>query len=120
MIDGLDRVDIINTIDKKAVRQKEAVHLGYAFNVPGGTMWMDIPWAVMRPEVDQIPGANHNYYTVGRWLDVSNEQYGVTWATLDAPFVEVGGMTMYNIGPQNGPEAWWSTSSRRRCSTPTR
>jgi len=44
VIDGLDRVDIINTLDKTAVREKEGVHLGFAFNVPGGAMRMDIPW----------------------------------------------------------------------------
>jgi hypothetical protein len=106
VVDGLDRVDMTNVVDKQPVRRKEAVHLGYAFNVPGGTMRMDIPWAVVRPEVDQLPGANRNYFSVGRWLDVSNDRYGVTWATLDAPCVEVGAMTIYDIGPQNGPEAW--------------
>ena len=45
MVDGLDRVDIVNVIDKKAVREKEGVHLGFAFNVPDGVMRMDIPWA---------------------------------------------------------------------------
>ena len=35
--------------------QKEGVHLGFAFNVPGGVMRMDIPWAVVRPEIDQMP-----------------------------------------------------------------
>ena len=43
VIDGLDRVDIVNVIDKKPVREKEGVHLGYAFNVPDGVMRMDIP-----------------------------------------------------------------------------
>ena len=106
VVDGLDRVDVIDMLDKMAVRRKEAVHIGYAFNVPGGTVRMDIPWAVVRPEVDQLPGANRNYFTIGRWLDVSNDRYGVTWATLDAPLVELGAMTIYDIGPQNGPEAW--------------
>ena len=54
---------------------------------------MDIPWAVIRPEVDQLPAACKNFFSVGRWADVSNGKYGVTWATLDAPIVEVGGMT---------------------------
>ncbi len=35
VIDGLDRVDIVNTFDKTAVREKEGLHLGFAFNVPG-------------------------------------------------------------------------------------
>ena len=59
-------------LDKKAVREKEGVHLGFAFNVPDGVMRMDIPWAVMRPEVDQMPGACRKWITVGRWVDVSN------------------------------------------------
>ena len=106
VIDGVDRVDIINTLDKTAVREKEGVHLGFAFNVPDGTMRMDIPWAVIRPEIDQLPGACKNWFTVGRWVDVSNREYGVTWATLDAPLVEVGAITAALIGGQNDPNAW--------------
>ena len=49
VVDGLDRVDLVNMIDKKAVREKEGVHLGFAFNVPDGVMRMDIPWAVDAP-----------------------------------------------------------------------
>jgi alpha-mannosidase len=106
VIDGLDRVEIVNTLDKTAVRQKEGVHLGFDFNVPDGVMRMDIPWAVMRPEIDQLPGACKNWFTVGRWVDVSNDRYGVTWATLDAPLVEVGAMSGNLIGSQTNPNAW--------------
>jgi len=108
VIDGLDRLDITNVLDKKAVRRKESVHLGFAFNVPNGTMRMDVPWAVIRPELDQISGACKNWFPVGRWVDVSNHEYGVTWATLDAPIVEVGGLTAeeIGIGPQSNPALW--------------
>jgi len=30
---------------------------------------------------------------VERWVDISNDKYGVTWTTSDAPLVEVGGLT---------------------------
>jgi hypothetical protein len=56
VVDGLDQVDIVNNVDKTAVRAKEAVHLGFAFNVADGVLRIDIPWAVMRPDVDQIAG----------------------------------------------------------------
>ena len=36
VVDGLDYVEIINTVDKLAVRAKEGVHFGFGFNVPGG------------------------------------------------------------------------------------
>ncbi len=83
---------------RKPCVEKESVHLGFAFNVPNGVMRMDIPWAVVRPEIDQMPGACKNWFPVGRWVDVSNRECGVTWATLDAPMVEVGGLTAETIG----------------------
>jgi alpha-mannosidase len=48
---------------------------------------------VIRPEADQIAAANKNYFTVQRWVDVSNENRGITVATIDAPLIEIGGMT---------------------------
>ena len=94
VVDGIGRVDLINVVDKEQARTKESVHFGFAFNVPDGVMRMDIPWAVVRPEADQLPGACKNYFTVGRWVDVSNSDFGVTWATVDAPLVEVGAITV--------------------------
>jgi alpha-mannosidase len=106
VIDGLGQVDVIDVIDKKAIREKEAVHLGFACDVPGGVMRMDIPWGVMRPEDDQIPGSCKNWFSVGRWVDVSNGQYGLTWATLDAPMVEVGAITDDKLGSIPNPDDW--------------
>ncbi len=93
LISGLDRVDIIDTIDKEKIYKQEAVHLGFAFNVPKGVMRMDVPWGVVRPEMDQLAGACKNYFTVQRWVDVSNDKFGVTLATVDAPLIEVGRIT---------------------------
>ncbi|HEY3269118.1 MAG TPA: polysaccharide lyase family protein [Armatimonadota bacterium] len=93
VVDGLRRVDIANTLDKRAVRAKEGVHFGFAFNVPRGVVRLDTPWAVVRPETDQLPGACKNWFTVQRWVDVSGASSGVTLATPDAPLVEVGGIT---------------------------
>ena len=93
LIAGLDRVDIINVIDKQKIYKQEGVHLAFPFNVPKGMMRMETPWAVVRPELDQLRGACKNYFTVQRWVDVSNADYGVTWATVDAPLIEVGAIT---------------------------
>jgi alpha-mannosidase len=93
LVAGMDRVDIINVIDKQNIYTQEAVHLAFPFNVPKGIMRMDTPWAVVQPELDQLAGACKNYFTIQRWVDVSNSDYGVTWATVDAPLVEVGAIT---------------------------
>ena len=105
VIDGLDRVDVVNVLDKKEVREKEGVHLGFAFNVPEGVMRIDIPWAVFRPEVDQIARRCKEWLCVGRWADVSNDEYGVTWATLDAPMIEVGAIAA-KVGISSNPKGW--------------
>ena len=106
VVDGLDRVDIVNVLDRNPVREKEGIHLGFAFNVPHAVMRVDIPWAIFRPEIDQMPGSCKEWLTVGRWVDVSNQEYGVTWATLDAPLIEVGSITAGRIGPSADPDAW--------------
>lgn len=121
LVEGSGRIELINVVDKKRAdvrggkpgdwsraghEAKEGVHFGFAFNVPDGVMRMDIPWAVVRPEADQIPGACKNWFTVQRWVDVSNDTYGVTWSTVDAPLVEVGGLTANLLGSQTKPEAW--------------
>ena len=93
VIAGLNRVDISDMVYKEKVYDQEGVHFAFPFNVPDGVMRMDIPWAVVRPEVDQLPGSCKNYFTVQRWVDVSNDAYGVTWATVDAPLIEIGAIT---------------------------
>ncbi len=85
----IDRVDFINIMDKEDIRKKEAVRFAFPFNVPDGEFTLEIPLAVMHPETNQIPGANRNFYTVRRWIDVSNKEYGVTLVTHDAPLIEL-------------------------------
>jgi len=103
---GMDFVEVINIVDKVAVRAKEGAHLGFGFHVPQGTVRMDVGWAVVRPEVDQIPASCKNWFSVQRWVDVSNDRVGVTWAPIDAPLVEVGGITANLIGSQTDWRVW--------------
>jgi len=103
---GSDAVEISATIDKRAVRTKEAVHIGFPFLVPNGQVRLDVPWAIVRPDSDQLPGANRNVLTADRWADVSNDSIGVQWATLDAPLVELGGMTAEDWHHDDGTTSW--------------
>jgi alpha-mannosidase len=90
---GVNRLDITDTIDKTKVYDQEAVHIAFPFHVPRGVIRMDTPWAIVRPEVDQLAGACKNYFTVQRWVDISNDELGLTWATPDAPLIEIGKIT---------------------------
>ncbi len=105
LITGINRVDLADTVDKLAIREKEGVHIGFGFRIPHPVMHMEMPLSIIRPELDQLPAANKNWYPVQHWVDVSNRKYGVTWATVDAPLVEVGAITanMPSIVPQDDP-----------------
>jgi hypothetical protein len=106
VIDGLDRVEVINTVDKLPVRDKEGVHFAFAFSLERPVLRLEAPWAVVRPETDQIPSACKNWFTVQRWVDVAEPGRGVTVALLDAPLVEVGSLTANLIGSQHNPRVW--------------
>lgn len=106
LVDGVEAVEIIDLVDKKAVRAKEGIHFGFSFNVPNPSVSMDVPWAVVRPEIDQISGACKNWFTVQRWVEIANKDYGVTWTTPDAPLVEIGAVTANLIGSLSDPKVW--------------
>jgi alpha-mannosidase len=93
-------------VDKLPIRTKEGLHFGFGFNVPDGTARMDVGWAAVRPELDQIPASCKNWFSVQRWVDISNDKFGVTWSPVDAPLVELGGITANLIGSQTDPRVW--------------
>jgi hypothetical protein len=120
LINGFDYVELTNIVDKQRAELnphpgdyawantggKESLNFGFPFNVADGVVKIDIPFAVMRPEADQIPGSCKNWLEAGQWADVSNDRLGITWVTLDAPLVQVGGVTATLLGGQTNPDVW--------------
>jgi alpha-mannosidase len=102
----IPRIDILDDLDKTDVLEVEAGHVAFPFNLPDGQVRLDSQFAVTRPEIDQIPGANKNWFSVSRWADISNPQYGVTLATVDAPMIEVGGITATLVRSQGDPRVF--------------
>ncbi|MEQ9297861.1 MAG: glycoside hydrolase family 38 C-terminal domain-containing protein [Cyclobacteriaceae bacterium] len=92
LVDGLNQVNIINTVDKLKIIENENVRFSFPFAVPDGTVSVDIPWSVMNPAENQLKGANLNFFSAQRFMDVSNDQVGITLATPDAPIWEIGDM----------------------------
>ena len=90
VIDGINRVDIIDNLDKRSVREKEGVHIAFSFAVPHARFRYDVADGIVHPQIEQLPGSCKNFYSVQSWVDASNNAYGVTLATPDAPLVEIG------------------------------
>ena len=107
---GDDAVHLVTRLDKRAVREKEAVHLAFPLAVPGGVVRMEQGLAVVRPDADQAAGANRNLLPVQRWLDASNDEFGVTVLTPDLPLWELNGLTAEAFKQPDGRESWMTRS----------
>ncbi len=104
--EGSENIQIRNVVDKIAILDKEGVHFGFAFNIDNPRLVADIPWGYMEIEKDQIAGANRNWITLQRWLDISNDEYGITWCPIDAPVFQVGTMTANILGGAHKSDKW--------------
>jgi alpha-mannosidase len=105
LVQGLDDVEISDNYDKKKIREKESIHFGFPFHVPGGILRADVGWGVIEPETDQIAGACKDFLCVHNWVDMSNSEYGLTMTTRDSALVEPGSMTDESLSGR-GTRTW--------------
>ncbi|MEZ4455069.1 MAG: hypothetical protein R2882_00770 [Gemmatimonadales bacterium] len=103
---GTPQVTVEATIDKLPVREKESVHLGFAFAVPDPVVRLDPGGQLIRADADQLAAANRNLLSAASLVDVSGTRYGVTIATPDAPLWQRGGLTAEAFKRADGTEAW--------------
>ncbi len=106
LIAGQSHLEIKNVVDKLPVTEKEGIHFGFGFNIPSPQTRFDIPWGIVELEKDQLAAANRNWITFQRWLDISNEERGVTFCSLDAPMFENGTMTANILGAATNSPKW--------------
>lgn len=90
LYNGLEKIDIVNELDKKEIYKQEGLHFAFPFNIPDGILRYDLAYGVCQPNVDQIKGSNKNFITIENWVDISNTEYGLTWISKDAPLIEIG------------------------------
>lgn len=92
---GLKQLDLVYELDKTETTNKEAVYLAFPFALdprPGG-LWLEYPDAVTEPLADQHGSACRDWYSVQRWLAVSDGDDTVEISPLDAPLFTLGHMT---------------------------
>jgi alpha-mannosidase len=68
----------------------EATYILYPFNVPDASARLDLGGQPMLVGSDQLPGVCLDYFTVQGWVDLSNEELGVTVAMPENPMVQLG------------------------------
>lgn len=92
---GLKQLDLIYELDKTETAKKEAVYLAFPFAVDAsrGGLWLEYPDNITEPLKDQHATACRDWYSVQRWLAVSDGDDTVELSPLDTPLVTLGHMT---------------------------
>ncbi len=80
-------------IDKELVTRAEAVYVVFPFAIDQPAFHLDLNGVPLEPEAEQLPGSCRDWYGIGRWAEVGGEGVSVTLAPLDAPLIQVGGIT---------------------------
>ncbi len=102
---GIKRVDIVNRIAKDKTYDVEELYYAFPFSVESPAFHFELGGAIINGERDMFPCANRNWISVQRWVDVSNDKWGVTWAPVDAPLVTPCSLSdrwMQPFPPKNG------------------
>lgn len=91
-------------LDKEPQTEPESVYILFPVRLDGHEYVVDLNGTPVRPNLDQVPGSVFDWYPTRRWTDVSDGMRGVTVASLDAPLMQLGGITTNTIGATLEPE----------------
>jgi alpha-mannosidase len=92
---GIKQLDLIFELDKQSTLHKEGVYLAFPFatDAKQGGLWLDYPDEITEPLKDQHASACRDWYSVQRWLAISDGDDTVELSSLDEPLFTIGEMT---------------------------
>ncbi len=87
---GMEWIECVSRWHMGQDTNPEATYIAFPFLLPDAVARIDLGGQAMRVDTDQLPRACRDYYTVQGWVDLSNDELGVTVACPDAPMVQIG------------------------------
>jgi len=87
LYDRIKRVDIVNTVQKNATRDKEAVYFAFPLAADKPKLEYQIQNGWVRPNEDQLPGACREWFAVQNLVHLQDGDFSVAWSSRDAPLV---------------------------------
>lgn len=92
-------------IDKSPLVAPESLYVLFPLRMSAESDYLaDVNGVAIRPDVDQLPGSVRDFFPLRRWVDAADEEGGVTLVALDAPLVQLGGITTNRIADEFVPE----------------
>jgi len=115
LYDDLPRLDISCTVIKPPRTHAEAIYHAFPLGAPGSTVFLDVPGAVMRPGLDQLPGTATDWHGIQRYFAVSDNDWTTVVASPDVPLVQVNGINTGKwqpvLPPHNGLVMSWAMNN---------
>jgi alpha-mannosidase len=93
LYNNLDRVDITNDLEKEPTGEQQELDFFFPFNVQNPQMRYEAPAAIIEPRKDHLEGAGLAVTAVRHFVDVFNDQHGITLSQADSFLVEFGHRT---------------------------
>jgi alpha-mannosidase len=98
---GLKSVVLRNRVDKQAAMEKEQVYFAFPFQAGQNPQFqLELGYSTLRWPRDILPATWRGYASVRNWVRINGSRTGVTWTSLDAPVVCVGGITSNQWDPE--------------------
>lgn len=95
-----DRVEIRNEVEKLPTCEKQELDFAFPLNVPHHRCRYEVPGAIIAPETDLRSGAGLAALVVRHFVDLFNEEFGVTFSQADSGVVEFGHRTTTEDPPK--------------------
>jgi alpha-mannosidase len=92
------------SLEKIHVTEPESVYVVFPFNLGEPSFRLDLNGVPASPDADQLAWSARDWFPIRRWVDVSDNARGVTIAPLDAPLVQLGGITTGKAAERLKPE----------------
>ncbi len=115
--DAAPWVDLFYRLDKHPNPEAEALYVAFPLCSPSTvhcslpTVFLDIPGAVMRPGLDQVPGTATDWHSLQHYFAVESSGHTVLVASPDIPLVQVNGINtgkwQETLPPHNGLVMSW-------------
>lgn len=119
LYDRIKQIDIVNTVQKESIRDKEAVYFAFPFAAKQPQFEYQIQNGWMRPNDDQLPGACREWFAPQNLVHLKDGEYSVAWSSPDAPLITLvdinRGKWLTNLDVTNGHlfsyvmnNYWWT------------
>jgi hypothetical protein len=112
LVRGIDKVFIRNTVDRTDDLTFQNIRFAFPFSITNAEINVDLAWASMFPERQQLRGANRNFFSVQNGLSLSNAYEGIMLTTPDAPFAELGDMSGEKWMTDTGARTDWRLTAQ--------